>query len=188
MDAGFAVAGVFDGGVVVAAGVDSERAEELTAGPGYDYQPDCSSDGRWVVYVKYDKDAMELWALDLKAAKAESGKARQLTSGGAVNVDPRFSPDGKRIAFVSTSYKGHFHIFVGDFNHGQLTNIQRLTGETRSDLPRFYYSEFDHEISPAWSPDGREHYLRFEPRTHLRDGRLLAHEGGSGCGGARNSL
>jgi Tol biopolymer transport system component len=131
--------------------VDSERAQELTAGPGYDYQPDCSSDGRWVVYVKYDKDAMELWALELA-----SGKARQLTTGGAVNVDPRFSPDGKRIAFVSTSYKGHFHIFVGDFNNGELTNIQRLTGETRSELPRFYYSEFDHEISPAWSPDGRE--------------------------------
>ena len=131
--------------------VDSERAQELTAGPGYDYQPDCSSDGRWVVYVKYDRDAMELWALDLK-----NGKARQLTSGGAVNVDPRFSPDGKRIAFVSTSYKGHFHIFVGDFNNGELTNVQRLTGETRSELPRFYYSEFDHEISPAWSPDGRE--------------------------------
>jgi len=146
--------------------VKSERAEELTAGPGYDYQPDCSSDGRWVVYVKYDKDAMELWVLDLQAASLspanqnplnlQSGKARQLTSGGAVNVDPRFSPDGKRIAFVSTSYKGHFHIFVGDFNNGQLTNIQRLTGETRSELPRFYYSEFDHEISPAWSPDGRE--------------------------------
>jgi Tol biopolymer transport system component len=151
--------------------VDSERAEELMAGPGYDYQPDCSSDGRWVVYVKYDKDAMELWALDLKsanqneanqssansnAAKIESGKTRQLTSGGAVNVDPRFSPDGKRLAFVSTSYKGHFHIFVGDFNNGELTNVQRLTGETRSELPRFYYSEFDHEISPTWSPDGRE--------------------------------
>jgi TolB protein len=136
--------------------VDSERAQELTAGPGYDYQPDCSSDGRWVVYVKYDRDAMELWALDLNPAGTESGKARQLTTGGAVNVDPRFSPDGKRIAFVSTSYKGHFHIFVGDFNHGELTNVQRLTGETRSELPRFYYSEFDHEISPAWSPDGRE--------------------------------
>jgi hypothetical protein len=131
--------------------VDSERAQELTAGPGYDYQPDCSSDGRWVVYVKYDKDAMELWALNL-----ERGQARQLTSGGAVNVDPRFSPDGKRIAFVSTSYKGRFHIFVGDFSNGELTNVQRLTGESRSDLPRFYYSEFDHEISPAWSPDGRE--------------------------------
>ena len=131
--------------------VDSEQAQELIAGPGYDYQPDCSPDGRWVVYVKYDKDAMELWALNLA-----NGKPRQLTSGGAVNVDPRFSPDGKRIAFVSTSYKGHFHIFTGDFSNGELTNVQRLTGETRSELPRFYYSEFDHEISPAWSPDGRE--------------------------------
>jgi len=136
--------------------VDSGRAQELTAGPGYDYQPDCSPDGRWVVYVKYDKDAMELWALDLLSVNRGSGKARQLTLGGAVNVDPRFSPDGKRLAFVSTSYKGHFHIFAGDFKDGELTNVQRLTGETRSDLPRFYYSEFDHEISPAWSPDGRE--------------------------------
>jgi len=131
--------------------IDSEQAQELTAGPGYDYQPDCSPDGRWVVYVKYDQDAMELWALNL-----ETGKPLQLTSGGAVNVDPRFSPDGKRIAFVSTSYKGHFHIFSGDFSNGELKNVQHLTGETRSALPRFYYSEFDHEISPAWSPDGRE--------------------------------
>jgi Tol biopolymer transport system component len=136
--------------------VDLERAQELTAGPGYDYQPDCSRDGRWVVYVKYDKDAMELWAFDLQNFKGERGQPRQLTSGGAVNVDPRFSPDGKRIAFVSTSYKGRFHVFVGDFSNGELTNVRRLTGESRSDLPRFYYSEFDHEISPAWSPDGRE--------------------------------
>src|SRR2546427_10537624 len=30
------------------------------------------------------------------------------------------------------------------------------TGETRSPLPRYYYSAFDHEISPTWSPDGSE--------------------------------
>src|SRR5580658_2756184 len=46
----------------------SERAAVVPVGAGYDYQPDCSSDGRGVVYVKYDKDAMELWALDLKSA------------------------------------------------------------------------------------------------------------------------
>ena len=34
--------------------------------------------------------------------------------------------------------------------------MQRLTGETRSSLPRYYYSQFDTEISPAWSPDGSE--------------------------------
>lgn len=131
--------------------LDSGTAEQLTSGPGYDYQPDCSSDGRWVAYVTYHHDAIELWALDL-----EKMQSHQLTSAGAVNVEPRFSPDGKHLAFVSTSYHGRFHIFVGDFRDGELTNLERLTGETRSSLPRFYYSEFDHEISPAWSPDGRD--------------------------------
>src|SRR5713226_4804651 len=72
--------------------LDSTVAEQLTAGPGYDYQPDCSSDGRWVVYASYAKDAMELWALNL-----ETKRSQQLTQGGAVNVEPRFSPDGKRV-------------------------------------------------------------------------------------------
>ncbi len=139
------------GGSVWRQRLGSTEAEQLTAGPGYDYEPDCSPDARWVVYASYDKDAIELWALDL-----ETKQTHQLTSGGAVNVDPRFSPDGTRLAFVSTSYNRRFHIFVGDFGQGRLTNIQRLTGETRSTLPRFYYSQFDHEISPAWSPDGSE--------------------------------
>jgi TolB protein len=131
--------------------LDSPDAEQLTAGPGYDYQPDCSRDGRWVVYSSYANDAIELWALNL-----ETRQSRQLTSGGAVNVEPRFSPDGKSIAFVSTTYQKHFHILVAQFANGELTDIKRLTGETRSDLPRYYYSEFDHEISPTWSPDGSD--------------------------------
>jgi len=131
--------------------LDSPVAEQLTVGPGYDYQPDCSPDGRWVVYSSYAHDAIELWVLNL-----DTQQSRQLTSGGAVNVEARFSPDGKRIAFVSTSYRKHFHIFIAQFANGELTDIKRLTGETHSDLPRYYYSEFDHEISPAWSPDGAE--------------------------------
>jgi TolB protein len=131
--------------------LDSGAAEQLTAGPGYDYQPDWSHDGRWIVYATYYKDALELHALDL-----ETRKSRQLTSGGNVNVEPRFSPEGKRIAFVSTAYNGRFHIFAADFSNGTLSNVQRLTGETRSSLPRYYYSQFDTEISPAWSPDGSE--------------------------------
>lgn len=131
--------------------LDSTVSEQLTAGSGYDYQPSCSPDGHWVLYSSYLKDAIELWALNL-----DSQQTRQITFGGAVNVEPRFSPDGKRVAFVSTSYKGHFHIFIGEFNHGELKNIQRITGETRTAQPRFYYSPIDHEISPAWTPDGTE--------------------------------
>src|SRR5262249_17288193 len=131
--------------------LDSPVAEQITAGPGYAYQPDCSPDGRWVVYSTYDRDAIELWILNL-----ENRHSRQLTSGGDVNLEPRFSPDGKRIAFVSTSYNKHFHIFVGHFADGSLSDVKQLTGENRSALPRYYYSEFDHEISPAWSPDGAD--------------------------------
>jgi TolB protein len=141
--------------------LDSGVAEQLTAGPGYDYQPDVSSDGRWVIYDSYSKDAIELWALDLNTMQS-----LQLTHGSAVNLEPRFSPDGKRVAFVSTSYNGHFHIFTGDFSEGQLTNVARLTGENRSTLPRYYYSVFDHEISPVWSRDGSE-ILFISNRGHL---------------------
>ena len=139
------------GGTLWRQSAESSVAEQLTAGPGYDYQPDCSPDGRWLAYAKYQQDALELWIFDL-----ENKESRQITFGGAVNGEPRFSPDGRRLAFVSTSYNKRFHIFVGDFKGGELTRVQRLTGESRSSLHRFYYSEFDHEISPSWSPDGRE--------------------------------
>lgn len=141
--------------------VDSDMAEQLTAGPGYDYQPDWSSDGKWIVYSKYDKDAISLWIYELATKKAHA-----LTEDKAVNVEPRFSPDGMRIAFVSTAYNGRFHIFAGRFENGSLNNVQRLTGENRSTLPRYYYSVFDHEISPVWSPDGSE-LLFVSNRGHL---------------------
>ena len=131
--------------------IDSKTAEQLTDGSGYDYQPDWSPDGKNVVYVSYQKDAMELWLLDLA-----TGKTQQLTNGGAVNVEPRWSPDGRRIAFVSTSYNKRFHIFRADVRDGKLENVVRLTGEAKSDLPRYYYSAYDMEISPVWTRDGEE--------------------------------
>jgi TolB protein len=141
--------------------LDSTTAEQVVTDAGYDYQPDVSPDGRWIVYSRYMNDAVEIWALDLK-----SKQARQLTTGGSVNLEPRFSPTGTSLAFVSTSYNKRFHIFAGEFSDGQLKKVQRMTGENRSTLPRYYYSLFDHEISPAWSPDGSE-LLFVSNRGHL---------------------
>ena len=131
--------------------LDSEVAVQLTDGAGYDYQPDWSPDGKTIIYVSYQKDAMELWLLDVA-----SGKTAQLTSGGAVNVEPRWSPDGKRMVFVSTQFNKRFHIFRADVRDGKLENLVRLTGETKSDLPRYYYSQYDTEINPVWTRDGQE--------------------------------
>jgi len=130
--------------------LDSTVADQLTGGPGYDYQPDWSPDGRYVVYTSYEHDALELKVLDLR-----TGDSHVLTSGGAVNVEPRFSPDGTRLAFVSTAYNKRFHVFVAPFANGALGPAERYTGENKSPLRRYYYSAYDHEISPTWTRDGR---------------------------------
>ena len=131
--------------------LDSRTASQLTDGTGYDYQPDWSPDGKSVLYVSYQKGTMELWLLDLPSEKAHA-----LTKGGAVNVEPRWSPDGRKIAWVSTEYNKRFHIFIADVVNGELKNKVRLTGESRSSLPRYYYSAYDMEINPTWSRDGKE--------------------------------
>jgi hypothetical protein len=130
--------------------LDSDTAIQLTGGPGYDYQPDVSRDGTRVVFTRYLADAMELQVLDLR-----TGAVTQVTSGGAVNTEPRWSPDGTRIAWVSTAGTGHFHVFVGTLNEGHLDGGAAWP-ERRSKVVRYYYSPFDHEISPSWSPDGKE--------------------------------
>ena len=140
----------------------TDTAQQLTASAtAYDYQPDWSPDGRWVVYSAYDGNAVELRLLDLG-----SGESHALTSNGAVNVEPRFSPDGKRLLFVSTSFNRRFHVFAGDLQDGKLVNVTRLTGENRSPLRRYYYSAFDHEISPVWARDGSE-IIYVSNRDHI---------------------
>ncbi|MEA3196741.1 MAG: TolB protein [Gammaproteobacteria bacterium] len=135
-------------------------SRQLTAG-SYDYQPDWSPDGRWVIYSSYRNDAVELWILDLG-----TGAAKPLLANGAVNVEPRFSPDGKRIVFVSTVYNERFHIFTADIDDGKLRGLERLTGEHKSELPRYYYSPYDHEISPVWTRDGRD-IIYVSNRNHI---------------------
>ncbi len=131
--------------------IDSNTAQQLTDGAGYDYQPDWSPDGKSVVFVSYLHDAMELFKLDL-----ESGKFTQITKDSAVDVEPRWSPDGTRIVYVSTAYHGRFHIFTMNFKgDGTPDRITRLTEETKSTLPRYYYAEYDTEIHPTWSRDGK---------------------------------
>ena len=129
--------------------IDSGVAEQLSSGPGYDFQPDVSPDGKTVVFARYLADAIELNLLDL-----ESGKITALTKGGDVNVEPRWSPDGSRLAFVSTSETGRFHVFVGEVTENTL-NARPVLEERESAVYRYYYSSFDHELSPAWAPDGK---------------------------------
>src|SRR5439155_20228856 len=108
--------------------IGSSVAEQLTTGPGYDYQPDWSSDGRAVAFARYANDAIELELLDLTA-----GTVQALTANGAVNVEPRWSPDGGRLAFVSSLSNPPGPILITDPASGAIT---RLTEDQDSGLPR----------------------------------------------------
>jgi TolB protein len=131
--------------------IGTTTATQLTSGNTYDFQPDWSSDGRSVVYTAYDGRSLALMLLDLP-----TGERRALLDDGAVNVEPKWSPDGSRVAFVSSAHNGRWHIFVGRFAGSRLDSVARITEERDSGLPRYYYSRFDHYLSPTWSPDGRE--------------------------------
>jgi TolB protein len=131
---------------------EEREARQLTDGPGYDYQPDWSPDGRRVVYASYRDDAIELRLLDLA-----SGESRPLVSDSAVNIEPRWSPDGSRVAFTSSAHEGLWHVFVVPVGpDGAAGAPTRITPERDSGLPRYYYHRKDQYFSPTWSPDGRE--------------------------------
>jgi TolB protein len=131
--------------------IDSTIAQQLTAGPGYDLQPDWSPDGKRIVFVRYDKDAMELMQLDVA-----TGAVTALTKNGAVNLEPRWSPDSSRIAWISTADNGRFHLFVGAIGAQGGLQGKAAWPERRSAAARYYYGPYDHELSPTWSPDGKE--------------------------------
>jgi TolB protein len=139
----------------------SGSARQVTDGPGYDYQPDWSPDGRFIAYASYRDDAVDLWELE-----TATGRTLPLLRNRAVNLEPRFSPDGTRLAFVSTVYNRRFHIHTLDMENGEAGALTRLTEDHDSGLPRYYYDRHDHYLSPTWSPDGRE-ILYVSNRGHV---------------------
>jgi TolB protein len=140
----------------------SREAQQLTDGPGYDYQPDWSPDGRRIVYASYQNDVVELRLLD-----PSTGASTALVADGAVSLEPRWSPDGARIAFVSSAYQGRWHVFTATVTReGRAEAIERVTEDHESGLPRYYYNTIDQYLSPTWSPDGSE-LLLISNRGHV---------------------
>jgi TolB protein len=69
---------------------------QLTHGPGGDFQPDFSPDGRQIAFFSSRAGSVGVWVV-----AAEGGRPRALTRGPSINVNPAFSPDGRQIAYMS---------------------------------------------------------------------------------------
>ncbi|TNE60502.1 MAG: hypothetical protein EP335_19185 [Alphaproteobacteria bacterium] len=133
--------------------IGSGRAVELTAGRGYDFQPDWSPDGRMVYFTRHRGDAYILMRLELA-----TGAEVALTRYG-VSVEPRVSPDGRQLAFVSSETTGHFDLHVADITPDGLGAMRLAVTPRESEIDRYYYGKDDHAINPSWSPDGSRLYF-----------------------------
>jgi Tol biopolymer transport system component len=133
---------------IVVKELDSGEELPLTRGEADDIQPDWSSDGRSLVFVRAREpgrklepvdvfgayEGADIWSVDLA-----TGRESKLIENAA---NPSHSPDGERIAF-DAPWAGPRRIWIAD-NRGR--NPQQATADA---------SEAVVHARPRWSPDGR---------------------------------
>lgn len=93
---------------------------QLTKGPGGDYQPNFSPDGKWITFFSSRSGTADIWIVD-----STGNQLRSLAKSESLEINPFFSPDGKRIAYQSDQ-GGRLEAWVMNAdgsNQQQLTNI-----------------------------------------------------------------
>ena len=114
---------------------------------GGDFDPDVSSDGKWLVFTSLRHSPNP----DIYIKQTHGATATRLTSDPASEMQPAFSPTGDKVAYA-TNRTGNWDIWVIGVDG---TNPTRLT------------SGISNDIHPSWSPDGKLLvYCSFGQRSH----------------------
>jgi Tol biopolymer transport system component len=99
---------------------DGDALEQLTRGPGGDFQPSWCPDGRSLAFFSARNGNPGIWTLDL-----ESRELRCLSPEERVEVNPFYSPDGASIAYHSDR-DGRLEVWVMDADGGNPRQVTRV--------------------------------------------------------------
>ncbi len=115
---------------------DGENLRKVTKHSALIVSPDCSADGKSVIFSSNRTWDHDLYRLDFEDMRIFPANGREITRSVNLDTAPRWSPDGSEVAF---SRDGDIYIASPS---GEI--LRRLTVSK------------DIDTSPAWSPDGRE--------------------------------
>ncbi|GIX06675.1 MAG: hypothetical protein KatS3mg115_1078 [Candidatus Poribacteria bacterium] len=112
------------------------RLELLVAGPGSDFHPAWSPDGKRLAFFSSWEGRSNLFLYE--EGGEEGGTLRRLTFGDWTDKAPAWSPDGRALVF-SSDREGSFDLYRFDLVRGTEERLTDWEGD---------------ELLPAWSPDG----------------------------------
>jgi len=148
----FVVAGVNKGRSIISV-LDTETGrivrEVKLSQVGDVFTPTWSPDGRQVAFTATVGGFLDLYVLDL-----ESEQLTRLTADPYADLQPAWSPDGRYLAFSTDRFDTDLDLLVGGSFDLALYDLQDGTIER---LPSFDDQKYN--ISPQWSPDGRNLYF-----------------------------
>jgi dipeptidyl aminopeptidase/acylaminoacyl peptidase len=116
--------------------IKGDMLHTISTGPGLDYQPEPSPDGKQLVYIHNSLD--DLNQSDVMLAQLGSGKVRQLTKiPGYRHFAPHWSPDGRWIAYTADR-SGYHQVYLMETSNWQERQLTDASWD---------YASLD------WSPD-----------------------------------
>jgi len=120
---------------------------QLTHGPGGDYQPTWSPDGKAIVFFSARAGNADIWSVAVS-----SGQLTRLTRDPAGDTNPFYSPDGRQIAFISDR-GGRAEVWVMGADGAEPRQVTSIGAG-------------GHFL--RWSPDGRTIIFRAETGTRVQ--------------------
>jgi len=97
-----------------------EKIEQLTKGPGGDYQPNWSPDGNWITFFSCRAGNADIWLID-----SAGNQLKRLTKNKSLEINPFFSPDGKQIAYQSDE-SGRLEVWLMNYNGSNQRQISDI--------------------------------------------------------------